>query len=274
MFSVQKALGFELSDVHLTKGADDGGPNELGVFTGYASTFGNADRDGDVVLPGAFGEIDVRRVKMLRQHKHADLIGVWKSIKSDSHGLLVTGHINLDVQLGRETYSLMKQGALDSMSVGMGVPRDQYEEKEVSEGGRKRKVKHIKKALLHEISLVTIPANPQAVITSVKSDELFRLPTIREFEAALRDAEWSRKERAQDGRAAFNDYVAFLKKWNFIERDADDDAALVRDAEDRAAEDAALKAKSEAEAVEKAAAEAEAIRKAIADAFGGVLAKL
>lgn len=271
MYSVQKAIGFELSEMHVTKGADDGGPAELGVFTGYASTFNNADRDGDVVLPGAFGEIDVRRVKMLRQHKHADLIGVWKSIKSDSHGLLVTGHINLDVQLGRETYSLMKQGALDSMSVGMGVPRDQYEEKEISEGGKKRKLKHIKKAFLHEISLVSIPANPQAVITNVKSDEPMRLPTIREFEAVLRDADWSRKERTE----ASKEYVALMKKWNVLVRDAEEDvAALVRDAEAIAADEAAAKAQSEADAIEKSAAEAEAIRKVIAEAFGGVRAKI
>lgn len=269
MFNVTKALGFDISSLNVLKGAGDGGPSEIGEFTGYASTYGNADRDGDVVMPGAFAaDIDARKVKMLRQHKHTDLIGVWKAIKSDHHGLLVTGQINLDVQLGRETYSLMKQGALDSMSVGMGVPRDQYEEKELpidGTSGRKRKVRHIKKAFLNEISLVSIPANPAALITSVKADgeDAVRIPTIREFETILREADWSRKERAEASR----EYVALMKKWGVL-RDADTEDDLVRDAEDQAA-----KAARDAEAAKsKAEADAIAIRKAIAEAFGTVLA--
>jgi len=271
MFAVQKAISFEMSDLHIDKGAGEGGPSEIGVFTGYASTFNNTDRDGDIVLPGAFpSDINARTVKMLRQHKHTDLIGVWKSIKPDAHGLLVNGAINLDVQMGRETYSLMKQGALDAMSVGMGVPRDSIEIKEVQlEGGRSRKLRRIKKAILSEISLVTIGANPNALITDVKSGDFEGLPSVAEFRVMMRDADMSRKERSDCAR----EYLDLLKKWNLLVRDAGDDSDddLARDAEAKKAADEAEKAS--AEAVAKAAADGEAIRKAIADAFGSLAAK-
>jgi len=36
----------------------------------------------------------------------------------DNVGLKVVGQLNLDVQQGKEAYALLKQGALDGMSIG------------------------------------------------------------------------------------------------------------------------------------------------------------
>ena len=65
---------------------------------------------------------------------------------------------------------------LDGLSIGFKV--NDYE---ITEGGKQRR---IKSAELFEVSLVTFPANEQATITSVKSDQI---KTIRDYERALRD---------------------------------------------------------------------------------------
>ena len=74
----------------------------------------------------------------------------------------------------RDAYELMKEGTLDSMSIGFNTILAAYEEREG------RSVRIIKQAELWEASLVPFGMNPAAQVTDVKSD-------IRVFEKALRD---------------------------------------------------------------------------------------
>ena len=148
-----KSFGFEV------KAVDDNG-----TFTGYGSVFGNVDLGGDLVAQGAFKRTINNRgdkVKLLWQHDMSQPIGVWKSLEEDTHGLLVTGQLNLDVQQGREAYALLKQGALDGLSIGFQTVDDSYDE---TSG-----VCTIKEVKLWEISLVTFPMNEAAEVTAVKS---------------------------------------------------------------------------------------------------------
>lgn len=226
----QKSAAFDLDTLSKSSTPD----GDRGTFSGYASVYNVVDHDLDMVMPGAFpSDIDPRKVKLLRQHKQADLIGVWKSITVDSRGLKVVGELNLDVALGRETYSLMKQGALDQMSVGMHVPRGEYETKEMDieapvGGKRKRNIRQIKKAMPFEISLVTIASNPAALITDVKS--LDRMWTVREFESLMKGGDKSRAERVEIAR----EYAALMKRAGLLPTDADldaeDEAAAIRKA--------------------------------------------
>lgn len=159
-------------------------------FSGYASTFGNEDRVGDVVLEGAFA-------KSLDQHKnegtmpamlfHHDLkrpIGKWTGISEDSKGLKVEGSLTSGVRDSDEAYALLKDGALNSMSIGYRVKKEHYD--------RDKKVNQLAEIDLHEISLVTIPANQEATVSAVKDSE--GQYNIRELEVVLRDAGLSRKE--------------------------------------------------------------------------------
>lgn len=45
-------------------------------------------------------------------------IGVFESIEEDQKGLKVKGRLAMGTQAGRETYELMKMGALDGLSIG------------------------------------------------------------------------------------------------------------------------------------------------------------
>lgn len=163
-----------------------------GRISGYASTFGNVDRVGDVVVQGAFKasiqdfKETNRPVRMLYQHDGCELIGgfIPGLMFEDAQGLFVEGEVNLSVQRGAEAYALAKQGVLTDMSIGYSV--DDFELKDG--------VRYLTAIRLWEISLVSEPANPKAKITAVKTVDELR-ETIKkksDLEKVLRDAGFSR----------------------------------------------------------------------------------
>jgi HK97 family phage prohead protease len=169
--------------------------SEAGEFEGYASTFGNVDQGGDIVEPGAFIESvvkaksDGRTIPMLWQHDQREPIGVWKDIAEDAKGLYVKGQLILEGdQTAQRAYGKLKAKALGGMSIGYGIPAGGAEPDE-----KRRGVTRLKKIDLREISLVTMPMNIQARVTTVKSIlDGGALPTVREFEEHLRDAGFSK----------------------------------------------------------------------------------
>ena len=132
------------------------------TFEGYASVFGNIDRVGDMVMPGAFKKQDGDRVILM--HNHRTNVGV-ADIKEDSKGLFVKGYINQETQSGREGYSLLKMGAVNRMSFGYEVKGIR---KAVTDGEEYNQLMELK---THEVSFVDFPANPETAITAVKSAE-------------------------------------------------------------------------------------------------------
>lgn len=162
-----------------------------GTFEGYASTFGNVDQGGDVVEPGAFIEglvkakADGRAIPMLWQHKQDEPIGVWDDISEDTKGLWVKGRLLIDADpLAKRAHGLLKAKALGGLSIGYRTPAGG-----IAEDEKRRGVYRLKKLDLREVSLVTMPMNVQARVTSVKSIlEAGALPTVREFEEFLREA--------------------------------------------------------------------------------------
>lgn len=149
-----KSVGFQLED--LKARGDDGWS-----FTGYASTFGNVDDGGDVVLRGAFANSLAHRVpRLLWQHDMSEPIGKVVGLAEDDRGL--HGEFKLSrTARGHDAYQLLRDGAIDSMSIGY-IPEDQ----EFDEAHAVRKLKSVD---LLEISLVSIPMNEEARITAVKA---------------------------------------------------------------------------------------------------------
>jgi HK97 family phage prohead protease len=135
-----------------------------GVFEGYASVFGLIDSGRDEVVPGAFAASLMKRgasgVKMLWQHRAAEPIGQWTSISEDRRGLRVTGRLNLAVARAREVLALMRERAVDGLSIGFKAGRSAID--------RKTGIRRLYAVDLWEISVVTFPMLPQARITAVK----------------------------------------------------------------------------------------------------------
>jgi HK97 family phage prohead protease len=162
---------------------------EDGTFTGYGSVFGGEpDSYGEVVAKGAFTEslaelkAKGRIVPVLWQHRSSEPIGVYLEISEDAHGLKVTGQLLIsDVAQAKEAYALLKAGAVTGLSIGYWVRQASYDEK--------TGIRTLIKLDLVEVSLVTFPAKDDARVEAVKFKlERGRLPTLPEFEKALREA--------------------------------------------------------------------------------------
>lgn len=155
--------------------------DDEGVFRGYASTFGNVDEGGDIVMPGAYAKSLQKRgakgVKMFWQHDSRELLGMWEEIEEDKRGLKVKGRLLLSVQRAKEIYEFMKAGAIDSLSVGYRTIKSTFD--------TTTNTRSLLEVDLWEISPVTFPMNPKARIQGVKGDIV--LPTRKEIEAALRN---------------------------------------------------------------------------------------
>lgn len=138
-----------------------------GVFSGYASVFGNEDSYGDIVAPGAFKKTlttwrkKKRMPAMLWAHKTDEPIGVWSVMEEDEHGLRTEGQLALKTQRGAEAYELLKINAISGLSIGFNPVKARVDE--VS--GRRT----LNEVDLWETSLVTFPANDEARIGAVRA---------------------------------------------------------------------------------------------------------
>lgn len=137
---------------------------QAGLFEGYASLFGMPDLGRDVVERGAFRDSLARRgaqgIKLLWQHDPNQPLGRWLDLVEDGHGLKVRGQLNPAVARAREIHALMRDGAVDGLSIGFRTERARTDPRD----GLRR----ITRLDLWEISLVTFPMLPGARVGSVK----------------------------------------------------------------------------------------------------------
>ncbi len=149
------------------------GLSNEGYFSGYASVFNVADQHKDIILSGAFEKTlkSKKDIKLLWQHNFSEPIGIIEEIYEDAIGLFIKAKLLLDVQKGKESYSLMKSGAVDGLSIGFSVIESHYD--------AKTKCRILSEIELWEVSLVTFPANEEATISEIKgmiqSGELIKL---------------------------------------------------------------------------------------------------
>ena len=169
-----------------------------GRFSGHVSLFDVVDAMGDVVSAGAFrkslaGWAQLGKLPpMLLQHgglvfggTAQDLvpIGRWTRMEEDAKGLAVDGELfATDTERGRYITEAMRAGVLDGLSIGYTPVGIRYAEKA---GEPSRTLTEVD---LHEVSVVTFPANPGARIEQVKAQ------CARDLEAQLRQLGYSRRQ--------------------------------------------------------------------------------
>lgn len=165
--------------------------NDDGTFTGYGSVFGVLDSYREIVAPGAFAE-SLQAIKSggdplpaLWQHDSREPVGGYDSLEEDSTGLKVAGFLLKDeIPRAKEAYALMKRRVVKGLSIGYYVLEDSWNEKD--------RIRTLQKLELVEISIVTFPANQEALIDAVKSQLAGgHLPSLREFEDFLCEAGFS-----------------------------------------------------------------------------------
>lgn len=158
-----------------------------GTFEGYASTFHNTDTQGDIIEQGAFKRTldhwtgKGKPIPVLWQHNPSEPIGITTGATEDTKGLAVQGRLLMGITRAREAFEALKHDVLGGLSIGFGIPKDGAAFDKSTNTRRIREVK------LYEYSLVTWPANEEALITGVKSAELNGLLSeLRELTALLK----------------------------------------------------------------------------------------
>lgn len=158
-----------------------------GSIEGYGSKWGFEDSYGEIVVKGAFTESLQEKggapFPMLWQHRSDLPVGVWTKYAEDDIGLKVKGQLNLKTQRGQEAYSDIKIQAVTGLSIGyFELVADTWE------AASKQGYRNLYKLDLREISPVTFPALKEASIDAIKARKAHgQLPTLREFEEALRE---------------------------------------------------------------------------------------
>ena len=164
-------------------------PLEEGSIEGYASVFGGVDSYGDTIEKTAFDNVikSGQKPLMFYQHNRWSIpIGVWEEMSVDEKGLKVKGRLNLELEEAREVYSALKFGSLNGMSIGFRMKDKDYEYDDED-------ICHIKNiSELLEISIVNFPADKEARIDAVKSEDR-DLNDIRDCEHYLRELGISKK---------------------------------------------------------------------------------
>lgn len=149
------------------KAADDEDDN---ILVGYASTFGNVDLGGDVVVKGAFAKsVETINAKgggipLLADHvaSTASVLGTIYEAREDDKGLVIKARIS-KAPSAQDTAVKLREGHLSKMSIGYETMDEAFEDKD---GQRVRLLKEVK---LWETSVVVFPMNPKADIAYVKS---------------------------------------------------------------------------------------------------------
>ena len=142
------------------------------VIKGYASVFNNTDSDMDVIKSGAYrrsikewGPDGKDRIKLVAQHDISRPVARITELKEDANGLYMEAKFGTH-QDGDDYYRMAKEGIINEFSVGF-VP---VEKQENEKGGF-----DISSIKLYEVSMVTVAANDEAIVTEVKSADPLKL---------------------------------------------------------------------------------------------------
>jgi HK97 family phage prohead protease len=139
-----------------------------GSFSGYGSTFLNADRVGDVIAKGAFRKSLTAFVEngcVPVGHQWDELpVATISEAYEDAKGLFVKAdfHSTPEAQAARTVVrERLERGKSVGLSIGF----------EIKDSERTKEGRVLKEIELLELSIVTIPCNPMAQATEAKSAE-------------------------------------------------------------------------------------------------------
>lgn len=149
---------------------------QIGIIEGYLAVYGNRDFYGTALQKKCFAKSlsEHDSFPLLADHNPECVIGKF-SAQEDDHGLKIRGEIILGIMMGKEKYLALKAGAINGLSVGFSIIKDEWDEE--------AKLLKIIEARLWEGSVVTFPANELAGVDAVRSlgakEQIEVLPLLR-----------------------------------------------------------------------------------------------
>lgn len=149
-----------LLEVKMTEG--DGN----GRLEGYASVKGNVDSYGDVILDGAYKNLDVLKTKGWSGFNHSsEPVGMIVDAHEDAKGLFVAVEFH-STQYAQDVRKVAQERAAKGMQLGMSIMYRTIESGYVTRDGDE--IRELKAIEVIEAGFVMLPANQAATVTSVK----------------------------------------------------------------------------------------------------------
>lgn len=146
--------------------------DEVGGVSGFFSTYDKTpDSYGDIIEPGAFTETLKKREEsghpfpLCFNHDFSAVIGAVDKVEDMEKGPYIEAHF-LDTGLAKDVRKMLQSGAIYQFSFAYDV----LGWREPNEEEKKAGVTNVlTKVEVFEVSIVTVPANQNAVVTDVKS---------------------------------------------------------------------------------------------------------
>lgn len=171
--------------------------NENGMIAGYFSTYDiEPDSYGDIVEKGAFTKTIAKRAEsghpfpLCFNHDFSAVIGSVKTIEDTEKGPYIEAEF-LDTQLAQDVRKMLQSGAIYQFSFAYDVLNSRKPTEDESAKGITNVLTELD---VFEISVVTVPANQNAVATEVKAgrrnrkaDEIIIRECIKSLESLLDD---------------------------------------------------------------------------------------
>lgn len=211
---------------------------------GYAST-NDIDRHGDVV-PAAVWEMGMQNYLknpvILAYHKHDEPIGRMVEHRIDEKGLWIKARVSAAAE---DVFNLVKDGVLTAFSIGFRIVDAEY--------NSAAEVFMVKELELHEISIVSVPANQNTLFSLSKAFD-----SAEEFKSfKMQFASSSNSAKGLEASGTANSDIN--EEWKMDPKQLEQ---MLADAATKAAQQAT---KALVEAQEKAAAEKAAAERAEAE---------
>lgn len=137
---------------------------QSGGFSGYASTFGNYDRVGEAVAPGAFSNLDdfVKSGFIAVGHDWEDLpVATITEAKTDAYGLWIRADFH-STDCAQEARMVLAERLARGKFCGLSIGYEVMGSEQTQDG------RLLTDLTLYEVSLVTVPANPLAGVSAAK----------------------------------------------------------------------------------------------------------
>ena len=146
--------------------------NEVGGISGFFSTYEKTpDSYGDIIEPGAFTKTLAKREEsghpfpLCFNHDFSAVIGAVDSVEDTEKGPYIEAHF-LDTQQAQDVRKMLQSGAIYQFSFAYDVLGAREPNEEEKKAGVTNVLTEVE---VYEVSVVTVPANQNAVATEVKA---------------------------------------------------------------------------------------------------------
>lgn len=146
--------------------------NEVGGISGFFSTYEKTpDSYGDIIEPGAFTNTLAKRKEsghpfpLCFNHDFSAVIGAVDSVEDTEKGPYIEAHF-LDTQQAQDVRKMLQSGAIYQFSFAYDVLGSREPTAEEKKAGVTNVLTEVE---VYEVSVVTVPANQNAVATEIKA---------------------------------------------------------------------------------------------------------